>query len=150
MYGPAQLLSGMLPGQSDMLPGPAEGSSSGAGVGAGQGQVDRKSVRQSKSTGGPARQHEEARTGMEASGGDGVEEGAEAEGSEEETGPGKNFEDKLQELKEYKRRHGEGVHVVLCAGCSSLAGDEGAPGLIASWCTRAGRPRLPSGSSSHA
>ena len=70
--------------------------------------------------------------------------------AEEETGPGKNFEDKLQELKEYKRRHGEGVHVVLCAGCCSLAGDEGAPGLIASWCTRAGRPRLPSGSSSDA
>ena len=60
------------------------------------------------------------------------------------------FEARLLELKEYKRRHGEGVHVVLCAGCCSLAGDEGAPGLIASWCTRAGRPRVPSGSSSDA
>jgi hypothetical protein len=116
MYGPAQILSGMLPAQSDMLPsdmllsdmlpGPAEGSSSGAGLGAGQGQVDQRSARQSKSTGEPERHHEGPRTGIEASGGDGVEEGAEVENSEEETGPEKNFEDKLQELKEYKRKHG--------------------------------------------
>jgi hypothetical protein len=100
MYGPAQTLA-------DMLPGPAEGSSSQApSLGAGAGLVDDRSAQDS----GPGRQEQGAGGRMEASDGN-RELMSESEDSEGVEVGNEELCRKLEELKEYKRQHGEMLHV---------------------------------------
>ena len=63
---------------------------------------------------GPGRQEQGAGRRIEASDGSGdVEESEESEGREEGLVWGEEFGRKLQELKEYKRRHGDMLHVAI-------------------------------------
>jgi hypothetical protein len=100
MYGPVQILA-------DMLPGPAEGSSSQApSLGTGAGLVDHRSTQES----GPGRQEQGAGGRMDASDGNRqlVSESEDSEGVEVgNEGLGRE----LEELKEYKRQHDEMLHV---------------------------------------
>jgi len=100
----------------------------------GKGKAAEENINRQGGGEGPSRKEQGARGGLDTSEEDaGAEAGEGARGSEMERRRrrGKSFEAWLQELKEYKRQHGEGVHVVLRAGCCSLGSDEGAPALIA-------------------